>query len=87
MHNALTVHVLQGGGDLYEIFPNGAFGNQTPLSPEVVKHTSHVPSVCQLQHDVQLVVLDKRCQVFYHVRMIKLLKNIPSYLVDVTKIS
>jgi len=52
MHDPFAVHMLQGGSYLDEIFPDGLFSNEPPLTPEVVEHPGHIASVCQLQNYV-----------------------------------
>ncbi len=75
MHDALGVHVLEGGAELRKILPDGALGNEALLLLEVLDHAGEVPGVSQLQYDVQLVVLHEGGQVFDHVRVVKLLQN------------
>ena len=68
--------MLQRRAQLHEILPNGPLGDQTLLLLEMFDHPGQVPGVRQLQHDVQLVVLDEGGEVFDDVGVVKLLQEL-----------
>ena len=68
--------MLEGGTELDEILPNGAFWDESALLLEVLDHPGEIPGVGQLQHDVQLVLLDERLKVLDHVRMVELFQEV-----------
>ena len=75
MHDTLGMHVLEGRAELDEVLPDGPLRDEALLLLEVLDHPGEVPGVRQLQHDVQLVVLDEAGQVHDHVRMVQLLNK------------
>ena len=68
--------MFQRRAKLDEIFPNCPLRNQPFLFLEVFDHPGQVPGVRQLQHDVQLVVLDEGGEVFDDVGVVKLLQEL-----------
>ena len=49
---------------------------ETSLVPlEVLDHPTEVAGVGELEHDVELVVLDEGGEVFHHVRVVQLLES------------
>lgn len=57
MHYPLVMHVLQGAAQLDKVLPDGSFRNEFLPLLEVSDHPREVASVCQLQDNVQLVVV------------------------------
>ena len=74
VHDSLRVHMFQGGAQLDEILPDGSLRDEALLLLEVLDHPGEIPCVGELQHNVELVLLDERRQVLDDIRVIKLLK-------------
>ena len=75
VHDPLGVHVLEGAAELHKVLPHGALGDEALLLLKVFDHAREVAGVGQLQHDIQLVLLDEGGEVADDVLVVQLLRK------------
>ena len=76
MHHPLAVHVLERGAKLDKIFPDRPLRNQPLLLLKVFDHAGEVASIRELEHDVELVLLDEGGEILDHIWMVELLQQL-----------